>query len=233
MALFNRFLQYRAQKRLLHKAQSIIGKTGYELNALGTFDKTQGDNAKNKGYLGNIIQENVFGLSPNNTTEPDFIDERLELKVIGVRKHKNGTWVAKERMVANIIDFTSEDTSGDIRKSSFWKKNRMMLIVMYEAQHKDILANTIIGAFILDLSKASEFQQLEDDYRVINSHIAHGSAHEISGKQTVFLEACTKGAGRGRDLRPQKNSTILAKQRAYALKTKFMNPIVNSVLQAQ
>lgn len=220
-----------ARQKLLERALSIVGKTGHELDLLGTFSSTAGDNASNKGHLGNVIQENVFGMPANSTPEPDFADEGLELKVIGVKKKLDGNWVAKDRMVANIIDFDTEDTSGDIRNSSFWKKNQRTLVIMYESIHKDKLSNKIVGAFILDLNNHESFDQLSDDYKVINGKIKNGFAHQISGADTTFLEACTKGSGHGRGFRTQANSSIPAKQRAYAFKPRFISPIINKVLQ--
>jgi DNA mismatch repair protein MutH len=223
-------VKHAARQALLKRAESIIGMTGHEINALQTFSNTKGENLNNKGHLGNVIQENVFGLPANSTAEPDFTAEGLELKVIGVKKKRNGEWAAKDRMVANIIDFETEDTTGDITKSSFWKKNQRTLVIMYESVHKDKLANKIVGAFILDLNSHEHLGQIQKDYKVINDKIRTGKAETISGKDTHFLEACTKGEGHGRDLRNQRGSTTQAKQRAYAFKPRFMSPLINAVL---
>jgi DNA mismatch repair protein MutH len=220
----------RLREMHLNTALGLVGMTGHQINSLGTFDSTAGDNSRNKGHLGNVIQENVYGMPANSTAEPDFAYEELELKVIGVKKLRDGSWAASDRMVANIIDFQTEDTSGNIKQSSFWKKNQRTLVIMYESIHKDKLANKIVGAFILDLNRHEHFQQIATDYKTINAKILNGTAETISGGDTHFLEACTKGEGHGRDLRSQPNSTVQAKQRAYALKPRFMSPLINDVL---
>lgn len=217
-------------RKILKKANSIIGMRFRELDQLNTFGNTKGNNKTNKGILGNIVQENVFGIPANSNSQPDFIKQGIELKVTRVKQNLNGKWIPPERISCNIIDYMSENITGGIFQSSFWKKNRRILVVMYEGTEANKMDNKIVGVKLLDLFKHPEFKKLSEDFNVISNHINKGNAHLISGSHTKYLEACTKGSGHGRDLRPQPNNTQYAKQRAYALKPAFMSPIVNEYM---
>ncbi len=55
---------------------------------------------------------------------------------------------------------------------------------------------------------------IKDDWETIIKKIRDGMAHELSESDTLYLSACVKGSGHGKNMRPQPNSEILAKQRA-------------------
>ena len=83
-------------------AQSAIGKTFKEIidSELITIE----NNKIQKGSLGDIIEEALFGIEKNTESEPDFIDAGIELKVTPYKRNKDNTLSAKERLVLNIID---------------------------------------------------------------------------------------------------------------------------------
>lgn len=212
----------------LAMAESVIGKTFNEINFNGTFENTVGDNSKNKGYLGNLFQENIYGLNSNSDKGADLKKIGVELKVIPLIRDRYGKLKSKERIVANIINFEEEDLTGDFSKSSFFNKNNKSLFIFYEMTDKINPANNrIVKVLYHDLTESEEYKQIVSDYQVISKKIANGEAHKISGRDTVYLEACTKGSGNGKNLRKQPNSNVLAKQRAYALKTKYINILLN------
>ena len=209
-------------------AESFIGKTFKDVDVKGTFSGTAGDNSRNKGFLGNLFQENVYGLDANSDKDADLKSLGLELKVVPLVRNVKGQLRPKERIVANIINFEEEDLTGDFTKSSFFKKNAKSLFVFYElSDRKDATNNKIVKVLYHDLEQSSEYSQLVEDYKKITDKIRSGEAHKISGRDTELLEACTKGAGKGKDLRKQPNSSVPAKQRAYALKTKYVASLLD------
>jgi DNA mismatch repair protein MutH len=80
--------------------------------------------------LGQIIEEGFFGFNVNSRAEADFKEAEIELKVTGYIKNKNLTYSAKERLVLNTINYMCEDLNV-FEQSSFWKKNKQLLIVFY------------------------------------------------------------------------------------------------------
>ena len=55
------------------------------------------ENKKNKGNLGQIIEENFFHYACNSDSRPDFYEAGVELKVTPYKINKNGSISAKER----------------------------------------------------------------------------------------------------------------------------------------
>ena len=87
-------------------AKKLIGKTFYDVlreyfkdNEL-ELEKTLN---KNKGKLGNLIEEYYFYYKPNSNPNPDFLKANTELKVTPYIKNKNGELKAKERLVIGMI----------------------------------------------------------------------------------------------------------------------------------
>ena len=107
-------------------SQTAIGKSFREISdaELMSFgeDKTQ------KGSLGGIIEENLFGIEQNNESEPDFIDAGIELKVTPYKRNKDNSLSAKERLVLNMIDFNTE-YKNQFLTSHFWFKNNKLQIL--------------------------------------------------------------------------------------------------------
>ena len=64
---------------------------------------------KNKGGIGQIIEEGLFHMAVNSRAEADFSNLDLELKVTGIKTNaKQTSFSAKERLVLNIIDYIEE-----------------------------------------------------------------------------------------------------------------------------
>ena len=62
------------------------------------------------------------------------------------------------------------------------------------------------------------------------SKIRAGKAEELSEGDTLYLGACTKGSTAASSYRSQPYSTGLAKQRAFSLKSKYLNFIIDDSL---
>ena len=68
--------------------QSAIGKSFREIRDAELI--TLEDKKIQKGSLGGIIEEYLFGIEANGESEQDFIDAGIELKVTPIKKNKNG-----------------------------------------------------------------------------------------------------------------------------------------------
>ena len=65
-----------------------------------------------------------------------------------------------------------------------------------------------------------------DDWNVIHNKIVNGLAHELSEGDTLYLSACIKGSKGGANKKPQPASPIRADQRAYSIKSAYLNHII-------
>lgn len=80
------------------KAMVVRETTNYEVKH---------ENKKRKGGLGELIEERFFHYRTNNDARPDFDKAGVELKVTPYKQNKNGTLVAKERLILTMIDYFS------------------------------------------------------------------------------------------------------------------------------
>lgn len=200
----------------------------YEDKSIGEIAGISGD-LSNKAYVGHIIEEKIFEYKPNSKSAPDIENLGLEVKTTPV-KIINGKYVSKERLVLNIINYCKEDWN-NIYESSFWKKNKNLLIIFYE-YFLDKKPNDykLLKSIIYKYPK-EDFEIIKNDWEHISNKVLNGKAHEISERDTLYLAACTKGAS-SESVQKQPFSDIVAKQRAYSLKSSYMTTVFNDyVLQ--
>ena len=208
-------------------AQSVIGKT---FNEIKKYEIVSIDDSKiQKGSLGGIIEEALYGIEPNGESEPDFIDAGIELKVTPYKKNKDNTLSAKERLVLNMIDFMTE-YKNEFKSSHFWFKNNRLEIIWYmHEDNKDKYEFKITNELLLDLSLSEDIKQIEKDFYIITNKIKEGKAHELSEADTMYLGACTKGAN-SNDVRTQPFNDIPAKRRAFCFKSSYMTQLVRKYI---
>lgn len=211
-------MEYNSEEDLMAKAETASGKTFDEI------DKTKRLSNTGKGNLGQIIEESLFEYAINNNPRPDFENLGIELKVTPVKQNKNKSFSAKERLVLNIINYM-EEYKHTFDTSSFWLKNRKLLIMFYlwkkdldKGQYK------VIKSILYEYPN-EDLIIIRNDWEHIVDKIKAGKAHEISESDTNYLAACTKGANKN-SLRPQPFSDKLAKQRAFSLKQSYMTTLI-------
>jgi DNA mismatch repair protein MutH len=183
---------------------------------------------KNKGNFGTLLEEFYFGYKPNSNSEPDFTQVELELKSTPLKKLKNGEWVCKERLVLNIINYLDVPNE-DFFNSSFWKKNKNLLLVFYLHEVELLPLEYIVDLVDIWNFPTKDLGIIRDDWDKIKSKIIRGKAHQISEGDTIYLGACTKGSTAEKSFREQPFSDELAKQRAYSLKRSYLNTIYKTL----
>ena len=208
-------------------SQSAIGKSFREIRDVELI--TVEDENFQKGSMGGIIEEYLFGIEPNGESEPDFIDAGIELKVTPYKRNKDNTLSAKERLVLNMIDYMTE-YKNEFYTSHFWFKNNKLEILWYlHEDNKDKLDFKITNEILLNLSISEDIKQIEKDWNTVIKKIREGKAHEISEGDTMYLGACTKGANAS-SVRKQPFSDILAKNRAFCFKNSYMTQLVRKYI---
>jgi len=199
--------------------KKIINKTFREIN--------EDASIITKGGFGHFIEKFVYNFEPNSFSEPDFKTAKTELKVTPVRRNKNKTYSAKERLVLNIINYELE-VNKTFYTSSFWTKNSILYVLFYLYQ-PDIskLDFIIVKELLIEFEKMkNDLMIIKRDWETIHSKIVAGKAHEISEADTLYLAACTKGVNSS-SKRTQPNSHLDAQQRAYSLKPSYMTRLFN------
>lgn len=221
MSKYNRGLTKEEIEKI---SEEVVGKTFGEL---GEF-KYNLDDFNYKGGMGVLMEENVFQYEANNDANPDFYEAKIELKVTPVKRNKNGTYSAKERLVLNIINYM-EEYKNTFETSSFWHKNENLNLMFYLWEEGVPRSDYKIIKHLLYTYPEEDLLIIKQDWEVIVNKIRNGLAHEISEADTLYLGACTKGANK-ESVREQPFSEILAKQRAYCLKTSYMTNLVRTIV---
>ena len=181
-----------------------------------------------RGSFGNALEEYYFKYAINSDSAPDFADAGLELKATPMKKNANGELVAKERLVLSMIDFMS------IPKESFESCHLLdkvsdMLVVSYLYEKDKNPVDYPIQFAERWQIPAADMPQIKKDYETVAAKVKAGHAEDISGSDTVYLEACTK-AKDSTVRREQPFSPVPAKPRAWALKASYMTGVERELL---
>lgn len=212
-------------------SKSAIGKSINDIlnEKVITIEDKKDNDYLNKGGLGQMVEQVLFGLQTNNDSEPDFTKAGIELKVTPYKKLKDGKLSAKERLVLNIIDYMNE-YKNKFQSSHFWFKNNTIQLLWYLWEpNKNIKDLKITHEKLLELAKNEDLKQIEEDWKFIINKIKDGKAHEISEADTMYLAACSKGAN-ANSLRKQPFSEIPAMQRAFCFKNSYMTQLVRKYI---
>ena len=184
---------------------------------------------RNKGNLGQIVEERFFHYACNSDSRADFYEAGVELKVTPYRINQNGSLSAKERLILTMIDYY-EVVNESFEESHFWNKSKLILLVYY-LYMKEIKFNLDykIGYSRLFTPPEQDVKIIRHDYDVIVSKIKAGKAHELSEGDTLYLGAAPKAAT-SQDRRGQPFSEIPAKPRAFAFKNSYMTYVLNNYI---
>lgn len=184
---------------------------------------------RNKGNLGQIVEEKFFHYACNSDSRADFPEAGVELKVTPYRMNQDGSLSAKERLVLTMIDYF-QVVNEKFEESHLWNKSKLILLVYY-LYMKEIKYNLDykIGYSRLFTPPEQDVKIIRHDYYIIVSKIQEGKAHELSEGDTLYLGAAPK-AVTSKDRRKQPFSEELAKPRAFAFKSSYMTYVLNNYI---
>ncbi len=179
-----------------------------------------------KGGFGYLVESIHFGVAPNSRPGPDIEELGVEIKTTPMKALKRGGLRSKERLVLGIIDYYAL-AEESFWTSSFFRKNEFILLVFY--LHEKGLRKALLRTLVTGLLNLNEWDidVIEQDWERIQRKVQRGQAHLLSEGDTMYLAACTKGANAS-SLRRQPYSGEMAMQRAFALKSSYVNVIYES-----
>lgn len=219
-----------SQNSILEHAMLLLGKS---LRSL--YPDECGAQATGKGKLGQCIEKYHFGYTPNSNSAPDFPEAGLELKSTPLKELQDGSFVSKERLVLNIVDYIKEGEVDKFEDSSFWRKNKALLLLFYLYEADKSYLDFIFRLIRIWNFPESDLRIIRNDWETIHRKICEGKAHELSEGDTLFLGVCPKGSKAGANMREQYvEKAPLAQQRAYSLKSVYINAIIaDSLLHSE
>jgi DNA mismatch repair protein MutH len=125
---------YHTKEDVFAAAQKILNKSLRDIipadELLVAEAKAREYGTSRKGYLGNLIEQYVFGLESNNRSEADFLLAGVELKSNPIKKHSTKEYISKERLVFSMIDY-DKIIEERWETSTFLQKNKLLLLMFY------------------------------------------------------------------------------------------------------
>ncbi|WP_370751182.1 Sau3AI family type II restriction endonuclease [Eubacterium sp.] len=186
------------------------------------------EDKKRKGGLGELIEECFFHYECNSDSQPDFDKAGCELKVTPYKQNKNGSYSAKERLVITMINYM-DVVNETFETSHLWNKSKLILLIYYLWQPNVDRLQYKINYSKLFTPPEQDIKIIRNDFNIILNKIKKGLAHELSGSDTMYLEACPK-ASNSSVRRIQPFSDIPAKPRAFAFKNSYMTYVLNNFI---
>lgn len=215
-----------SEDEILKRARKSIGLTIEEICKSSHIDIGT-INPKNKGNIGNIIEEVWFGIKNNSSPEPDFNESSIELKIIPLIQNKNNKYSVKERTKICSIDYRKlyEETW----ETSHAKRKLNKILFIYYVYNKTDLKKSIIKKIDLFELKGNDSLIIRKDWKEVWNYVDKGKAEFLTESISNILAASRTGSGGIRedgtfkDLVIQPNSIIPAMKRAFSLKQSFTN----------
>lgn len=206
-------------------ARGLTGKTLAEVVEL-----PKGiENKRNRGNLGQLVENYYFEITPSSSQEPDFFEAGLELKTTGVLKKSGQKYVAKERLVLKMINFSSI-VNETWETSELLKKCKLMLVLFY-LYEKDVSVydrRFVLEPLVYRIADG-DLAIIRRDWEFIREMVRSGRAHELSEGDTFYLGACRKGSGGPNEsLMIQPYSKVGAKSRAFSFKPNYVNELIDN-----
>lgn len=209
---------------IVEYASLLKGRTLREMIDVDELD----DPHRRRGSFGNAVEEYYFRYDINSDSRPDFDEVGLELKTTPVKRNAKGELVAKERLVLTMIDYM-DVVDEDFEHSHLLEKASDILLITYLYEPDVSPLDYVIEAVVRWGIPEEDLPQIKRDWETVVDKVRAGHAEDISGSDTLYLEACTKAAN-GSVRRAQPYSDVPAKPRAWALKASYMTAVQRRVM---
>jgi DNA mismatch repair protein MutH len=162
---------------------------------------------KNKGAVGHLA-EVITGI-PISSACLDCEDG--ELKTISLKKDKNGKFKGAESIAVTMLSVQKLEMSNFDDSKCYSKLKKTLYVPYYRDGDNVQYMQPILVELTID-ENVDLKNQLEDDYKNIQSYLAENGTLEGSSRIGKYLQNRTKGAGKG-----------APKTRAFYLRASFIN----------
>ena len=187
-------------------------------------------NPKDKGAVGNLIQESYFGIPRNSSSEPDFEKAGIELKAFGYWEDEEKP-KADQRLALSKIDFMEFEKEVPFEQSHLYHKCKCMLMMAYllKLGQKRIDSEIrYVRLYELDKIVSRDWKQIVNDYYTIMGKIHDGKASELSEGDTELLGAARTGDKNSKLEKAPKDDMALP--RRFALKQSYVTYLLKEYI---
>lgn len=180
----------------ISKLKELVGQDLRPLaskHGVTVFTDEKNHTGRNKGWAGQVLERHL-GLGVSNIQAPN--GGRWELKMVSLKKLKNGSIVPKETMQITMINpnqvkVTSFEDSHLLAKL----KETIICARLYNDinETKSILVS--VGKF--DLGNKELYEQVKKDYDLVKDTLNAKGFRALTGAMGVYVQPRTKGPGHG------------------------------------
>ena len=148
---------------------------------------------QNKGWAGNTI-ERYLGIPLNSSRSPNL--GTWELKVVPLKRDRNGQNVVKETMAITMLD-PIEVLRNRFEESHLFTKLRKILAVARTDVSNNHAESICRFVHAFDLQETDLMGTVAADYQLIRDTITGEGFAALSGHMGMYIQPRTKGAGHG------------------------------------
>jgi len=170
-----------------HEAEDLV-----EIAA--KFGVTMWKNGKlNKGWACHVIERYV-GLPMNSAQSPNF--GSWELKIVPLKRLKNGRIVPKETMAITMIDPVNV-LQKPFEESHLLAKLKKIVVCARMFESKDEKSSLLVKVSAFNLDERDVYAQGKADYEEVRETIRLHGFEALTGRMGVLVQPRTKGPGHG------------------------------------
>jgi len=186
-------------------------------------------NRKDKGDIGNLIQEYWYGIKRNSISEPDFTKEGIELKMVPVVrykiKNKVNEYRIKERTKITSINYKTIIHEKWLTSSVKKKINKILFVFMIDDNSdKDDLMIVDFLLYEFDNRSILDKSVIKSDWERFNSYVLESQVDLISEINFEYLSPSTSGNSK---LVSLPFTSIKIKERSFSFKPSYTRTLLN------
>lgn len=151
------------------------------------------DGKLNKGWAGHVLERHL-GLPLNSSQSPNF--GSWELKLVPLKKLRNGKIVPKETMAITMIDPVHVEAN-PFEKSHLLSKLRKAVICARLFESKEEIKSTLVQVAMFDLNDPAILGVIRADYEETRRVIKTTGFEHLTGRMGKLIQPRTKGPGHG------------------------------------
>lgn len=178
------------------KLKELIGKDLRPLaRKLGVtvFTNERKPTGRNKGWAGQVL-ERYIGLGVSNIQAPN--GGYWELKMVSLKKLKNGNFGPKETMQITMIN-PEQVKNTPFENSHLLAKLRATIICTRLYNDINETRSILLSVGKFDLGDKDLYEQVKADYNLVRNVIRTEGFGALTGAMGVYIQPRTKGAGHG------------------------------------
>ena len=165
----------------------------------------------NKGWAGHVI-ERYLGLPLNSAQSPNF--GSWELKIVPLKRLRNGRIVPKETMAITMIDSVNV-LQKSFEESHLLAKLQKIVVCARMFESKEENSSLLVRVSAFNLEDPDLYAQVKADYELVRKTICTRGFDALTGRMGVLVQPRTKGPGHG------------STSRAFYARKQFVTRILN------